>query len=47
MKALGAIPVGFGVKVANEAVRHSHSQGGVERFDRTLLTMLRKKLRTR
>ena len=32
----------FGVHVRHGAVRHPASQGGVERFNRTLLTMLRK-----
>ena len=34
----------FGVKVQHGAVRHPQSQGSVERFNRTLLTLIRKKL---
>ncbi|XP_065195680.1 uncharacterized protein LOC135827084 [Sycon ciliatum] len=32
----------FGVEVRHGAVRHPQSQGGVERFNRTLLTLIRK-----
>ena len=36
----------FGVSVVNGAVRHPQSQGVVERFNRTLLTMIRKVLKS-